>query len=359
MTPESAWHPSDGSAGLIIDLGANRGEFALAAARFNPDLDVLAIEPIPSLAEFIVNQARSENLTKVRCLELAVDDVGGQAELNVQSSHDQGVSSLLTFDRRSLQDDDYWRGRVDLAFDAAIPVTVRRLDEVLPANPPPIRFVKIDVQGRDIQALRSFGRHLERVDGGMLEIPGTLANRLYEAEIFDLGTAIAEVRGMGFEVHAVKPNDPAGNEYNLFFHRRGSDWRHMEEHLGLRRIPLYGGRHFWHLPSDHLRHPEAELASLFARVIAAEEQVVDWQGRSRAMQLSLDAVAEKITETRRAVDEALASADTVRRVNAELQDRLAAAEASMQLQQQRCVLLEAEKAALRRSAAPHLAEVVG
>lgn len=309
--------PSMGPNGLIIDLGANRGEFALAAARLNPGLDVLAIEPIPALTDAIEAAAAAANLGNLRCLRVAVDEAAGEAMLNVQSSSDQGVSSLLGFDLASLKRDDYWRERPDLEFDSAIPVIVRRLDELLPDAPPPIRFAKVDVQGRDVQALRSLGRHLALLDGGMLEVPGTLENRLYEGEVIDLGGSIAELRAMGFEIHAVKPNDPAGNEYNLFFHRRGTDWRRMEEELGLRRIPLYSGKHFWHLPGDVLRHPEAEFAEL-----------------------------------RRALADALASADALRHEIATLNASAASLRETIHRQQQRCALLEAERCAARQPGRP-------
>ncbi len=247
---------------MILDIGANEGEFALALAQRNPDLQVLAIEPIPILAGTIKARASALGCHNLSCQQIAVDEESRLATFHIADQADRGVSSLLSFDRESITANDYWKHRSDLHFSYDLKVQVCRLDEILADAPPDrIRFIKIDAQGVDLAVLRSLGSLLGRVEAGMLEVPATVLTRLYTEENVDLLAVLSFLHENGFDVHALKPNDPATNEFNVIFHRRGMDWRAVEQDLHLRGVHLYDGKHFWHLPSDHLLHPEGELAA--------------------------------------------------------------------------------------------------
>ncbi len=261
---------------MILDVGANEGDFALALALGNPGLQVLAFEPIPTLAASIVARAAASKCRNLSCRQIAIDDTSRQAVFHIADHHDRGVSSLMEFDKTGIDANDYWRERADLYFSYDLNVQVSRLDEVLaPAPPARIRFIKVDAQGVDLAVLHSLGALLDRVEAGMLEVPATRFTRLYDKEDIDLRAALVFLDGHGFDVHAIKPNDPAINEFNVMFHRRGLDWRALEQELGLRGLPLYDGRHFWHMPADRLMTPEADL-------IAARREVDDATARSAA-----------------------------------------------------------------------------
>ena len=51
--------------GLIIDVGANEGLFALQQAEQNPGHLVIAIEPIPELAKELESRVQERNLPNV------------------------------------------------------------------------------------------------------------------------------------------------------------------------------------------------------------------------------------------------------------------------------------------------------
>ena len=45
---------------VVIDIGANEGDFGIGVARRNPEMRVLCIEPQPALASELKQKAESE-----------------------------------------------------------------------------------------------------------------------------------------------------------------------------------------------------------------------------------------------------------------------------------------------------------
>lgn len=238
-------------ADLVIDVGANQGDFSIEIAKRNPDLFVVAIEPIPALCTQIQNHAQDAQLDNVIVEQVAIDTAERESTFHVADHHDLGVSSLLPFKQKGISQDEYWKHREDLYFDKEITVKVRPLSAVLgPWAPRSIKFIKIDAQGLDIDVLDSLGPYLEITEAGMLEVPATSHNALYEGENHDLGSALSHLARYGFEPYAVKPNDHAANEYNIFFCKKGMTAVEIESTLRLRGIHLYDGKHYWHNPSN-------------------------------------------------------------------------------------------------------------
>ena len=278
----------DSTSRLVIDVGANEGAFAMDIAERNPSLRVLAFEPIPHLCERILASSAQRKLNNLDLLRLAVDVDPRQARFHVAGQGDFGVSSLLGFDEEQIQKDEYWKGRKDLCFDSEIEVSVVRLDsleEVRRAQR--ICFIKIDAQGVDLPALESLGDLLPKVEAGMLEVPATLESKLYAGEAHDLHSATARLLELGFRVYAIKPNDHASREFNLYFCRKDVDWRAVEESLKLRGVHLYDGKHFWHSPADHLL-PDSALAD--------QQRILD------RLALVESSLARECAETRRLND---------------------------------------------------------
>lgn len=236
---------------VVIDVGANQGGFALEVAARNPELQVISFEPIPQLSEQIVALARARELFNVVVLPMAIDAAERTAVFHVADHADLGVSSLLELDHVRIARDEYWSTRQDLYFDSTIDVAVTRLDSVPTViHAGRIRFIKIDAQGVDLAVLESLGAQLGRVDAGMLEVPATRDSRLYANEAHDLQSATLRLIELGFRIYAIKPNDHASNEFNVYFCRPDVDHQEVERALQLRGIQLYDGKHFWHEPSD-------------------------------------------------------------------------------------------------------------
>jgi FkbM family methyltransferase len=202
---------------MIIDVGANKGEFALEVAKRNPNINIIAIEPVPQLVSEITNIIKLDNIKNIQILKYAIDINERKDFLNVSMHHDWGVSSLLNFDESKITTDDYWKTRTDMYFDAKIDVEVKRLETILDEQElvENIEFIKIDAQGLDLQVLQSAGKYLKIINAGMLEISINTSLGLYENEEFGLLEVLTWLDENGFISYALKPNDPASNEYNL------------------------------------------------------------------------------------------------------------------------------------------------
>ena len=313
---------------LAWGIGANSGDFAVAMAERNPDALVIAIEPVGDLADEIRNRAEAAGLGNIVVSEVAVAGERGKAQLNVALTGDRGVTSLLAFDEKSVDEDEYWRTREDLKFASTDTVDVRTLADLLREyGRATLDFVKIDVQGKDLEALLSAGELLGGVRAGMLEASATEHTRLYAGEPV-LREVLQALREHGFDVYAVKPNDPAANEVNVYFVREGESPRAVEKELSLRGVHLYDGKHFWAVPCDSTEKLEAAQAEVGSgarlrevedRNALLEDRVQEIEADVTAGRSALARAQTELTRLRRDTEEeVLRQAEAVTRMRAAL-----------------------------------------
>ena len=130
--------------GLVLDIGANVGAYAVPWAGRCPDVIVHCFEPHPAcLARLRRNVELNGQGARVQLHALALSDTTGEAVLHAIRADDgnQGLSTL----------------RADILGGAAstpLPVPVCRLDDLLAAETAPIRLIKVDVQGHELEVLR-------------------------------------------------------------------------------------------------------------------------------------------------------------------------------------------------------------
>lgn len=260
---------------IFVDVGANIGLFALSAARSGADR-VVAIEPIPSLADQIEEAAAKEGLSQLEVVRKAVALEAGARTLNVSMRGDMGISSLLSL-REDLSDDPYWATRADLGFDQSVEVEAAPLADILsPLGLTTIDFIKIDCQGMDLAVLQSLGDGLRDLRGGMLEVSTTRHTALYKDESSVLEDVLIWLKASSFDVYAIKPNDPALNEVNVYFCRSGADFRDYEAELGLKTLALYADRHFWHCPAPE---PDPSTSPVIASMVGEVARIGQEVGR--------------------------------------------------------------------------------
>jgi FkbM family methyltransferase len=129
----------------IIDVGANRGQFALACRLALPGVPVVAFEPIP--AEAATFRKVHEALSKVTLIESALGETKGVATLHLSKSADS--SSLLPIGKKQTE------LFADTAEIGTITVPVHRLDEFAESWPDHRhQLLKLDVQGYELNVLR-------------------------------------------------------------------------------------------------------------------------------------------------------------------------------------------------------------
>jgi hypothetical protein len=81
-----------------------------------------------------------------------------------------------------------------------------------------IDYLHIDAQGMDLSVLRSLGRYLSKVKGGVLEAPINEKKKIYQGS-HTCDEAILFLLNNGFRVTDVEKNDIEGNEVNIHFKR--------------------------------------------------------------------------------------------------------------------------------------------
>jgi FkbM family methyltransferase len=121
----------------LIDVGAATGDFALPFAE--KGWQVVAFEPEPqNFNDLVLNL---QNFANVKCIAKAISDTSGQVQFYVSSTHG-GIHSLKPFHSTHC---------LSLVVDAV------RLDEILSdMRVDQVNVLKIDVEGADFMALKSF-----------------------------------------------------------------------------------------------------------------------------------------------------------------------------------------------------------
>lgn len=154
----------------VIDVGANRGQFGLFAARRFPDAELHCFEPLPEARETLTRALRGHPRLRVHGLALGSRD--GTETFNVAASDDS--SSLLTATRTQTASFP----KAEVAERRS--VEVARLDDVI--SPETVRrpcLLKADVQGYELEVLRGAQTVLDVVDELLIECSFT---ELYEGQ---------------------------------------------------------------------------------------------------------------------------------------------------------------------------------
>lgn len=162
----------------VVDIGANVGMITLMAARVvGPGGHVDCFEPNPRCVDVLRHHVDANRLEQVRIHAMALSDSPGSLPLKLTSNH-TGTGTLAPIE-----------GVIDTV---EVPVEVG--DRAV-SDGPPIRLVKIDVEGFEMHVLRGLGEALRR------DRP-TLVTEFIESQFARAGTsgaAIAELlSGLGY-----------------------------------------------------------------------------------------------------------------------------------------------------------------
>lgn len=144
----------------VLDVGANRGQFALVAARRWPRARLICFEPLPDAARVLSRVLAAAPRAEVR--NLALSDEAGEVKLHVSRADDS--SSLLPIGARQSAT---FPGTEEVG---VIGVPAARLDDELDASDllRPV-LLKLDVQGGELRVLRGAAGLLSAVDVVLVE----------------------------------------------------------------------------------------------------------------------------------------------------------------------------------------------
>lgn len=170
----------------IIDVGANRGQFAFMASRVCPTVPIFSVEPDPVSFEKLQAVFTKFSIGG-KCLRTALSDFAGTAKLHRYSS-DACNSFLLPASQ-------------DLAMIGSAEVPVTTLDALTDEFLPDARrmLLKIDVQGAEMSVLAGAARTLRRCALVLVEVS---FRQSYEGGA-RLHEVLGRLDGQGFRVHEI------------------------------------------------------------------------------------------------------------------------------------------------------------
>jgi FkbM family methyltransferase len=128
-----------GISDIAIDIGANKGLYALLEAKLATEGNVYAIEPIPRNLDFLKANIEHNNLKNVEVFPLAISDSTGKGQMYTYDEHN--------FASFNLNEDARVTGSVD--------VSVMTLDGFIKAyveGPP--SFIRFDVEGHEVEIIK-------------------------------------------------------------------------------------------------------------------------------------------------------------------------------------------------------------
>jgi len=132
----------------FVDIGANIGMITLlGASAVGTRGRVDSFEPNPEALEVLRRHIALNDIQHVRLHPIGLADAPGQLTLNLTSDH-TGTATLTEVDPSEI------RRRVEVEIAVG--------DDRLLSDPQPVRLIKIDVEGFELQALRGLRGLLER-----------------------------------------------------------------------------------------------------------------------------------------------------------------------------------------------------
>ena len=178
---------------VAIDIGANIGWYSLVLDRLAGDkrVDIYSFEPEPTNFELLERNVLENAATHVRPQARAVADAPGEMTMYLFKKSNRGRHSLLasegtdTVQVSTLTLDEFWESA--------------DLGERVP------RFIKLDIEGFELMALRGGTRVVARCPLVMLEY----SPELMRAASVDPGELIRVMLNLGFVPHVLQADELA------------------------------------------------------------------------------------------------------------------------------------------------------
>lgn len=197
---------------LVVDVGANSGQFASDLREKGYTGEILSFEPVASVFKLL--QARIGRDQRWNAVQCALGSKSGEAQINVsettQYSSFKSISSIASeVDKRTHVQ------RTEI-------VRVDRLDAVLAHHTAKRIFLKIDTQGFEKEVLDGSVEILPRVFGLLIEAP---VDHLYN-DVWDFHDALLHMWKLGFSPSQINPVNPtlddpsSAIEFDVVFRRR-------------------------------------------------------------------------------------------------------------------------------------------
>jgi len=187
VAPTIEHHDALGGLGpfdLVLDVGANKGQFAAFAAAEWPTATIISFEPLAAPHAKLCRVLAMVAQGRHQVLACALGSAAGESIIHVATREDS--SSLLPLGAEQKQIFGMGAASVET-------VTVKRLDDVVDVSETDRLLLKIDVQGFELEVLKGAQITLARTDYVFVEMSFIM---LYEGQaLADEVTAFLEGNG--------------------------------------------------------------------------------------------------------------------------------------------------------------------
>ena len=151
------------SARVIVDVGANHGDFANAASTCFPEAEVMVVEPLPKM-QICLEKIIHHQHKKWRLIKCALGAEPGRLQLFIDEARDD-ISSLVGFSPEYLKANPQTRSSKEL------PCEVRTLDKIAAeAEISHIDLLKIDVEGFEFEVMKGATHILGKTYAVIVEV---------------------------------------------------------------------------------------------------------------------------------------------------------------------------------------------
>lgn len=148
------------SCATVVDIGANRGQFALAARRFFPDANIISFEPL-SIPSSIFRRIFKYD-AKVALYQVAIAAYEGKEKIHVSKRDDSSSLLPITSAQNRLFPGTEESG-TEYIYTAPLKNFINNQEIVSPA------LLKIDVQGYELEVLKGSKEILQAFEGIYVE----------------------------------------------------------------------------------------------------------------------------------------------------------------------------------------------
>jgi FkbM family methyltransferase len=181
---------------VVLDVGANRGQFGRRLRRGGYTGRIVSFEPVPRVAEKLEKVAAND--PDWRVMRYALGAADEETEMHVGAGQGR-LSSLLPASEFGRS----WDENIDA--DTTVPVCVRRLDglydEAVAGIENPRVYLKLDTQGYDLQAFAGAGERVRELVGMQSEVSQV---PLYDG-MPHMSEQLATYAAAGFELTGMFP----------------------------------------------------------------------------------------------------------------------------------------------------------
>jgi FkbM family methyltransferase len=204
---------------LVVDAGANIGLFAKYVHQLQPTARVLSVEPAPDCYRALAsNVSQLTGVVTENCALGATDSMvdltyypGYSMMSTLHPAPEEAISLVMDYARNTTVDPDAEDSRLLLGQLPALmtrrlaptPIRVhqRRLDDLLDRTFPDrsIDFLKVDVEGAELDVLEGLGRRGESVRRAAVEVQGDPRLASVEALLRDWGLTTVVTQQSGYE----------------------------------------------------------------------------------------------------------------------------------------------------------------